>query len=234
MARRQRRLSHGAAPDRTSTGGCRTGSPTQSAPASGNCSPIPARWCLPNSTASRPGQQKILDAVETAVGGSSLAEPRDSVAPLVTASLLVPDDLCLMERDGDSYRLTAACVCSPSYWLLATEDRPHAGRHPRPRADAERQSSGHDAAVLRALTRGRGIRTAQLAAAHEPGAVPAPLGGVAHVTAAGRGSAGDPFRTPNAAPPRFATVVFTIRVTCHPLSEDRWISGSRPRSGCAL
>lgn len=69
--------------------------------------------------ASRPGQQLILDAVETAVGGLNAAEPRDNVAPLVTASLLVPDDLCLMERDGDSYRLTAACVCSPSYWLLA-------------------------------------------------------------------------------------------------------------------
>jgi hypothetical protein len=70
---------------------------------------------LDNSDA---GQQKILDAVDETLGCSS-PQPRDSTAPLVTASLLVPDDLCLMERDGDAYRLTAACVCSPSYWLLA-------------------------------------------------------------------------------------------------------------------
>jgi hypothetical protein len=79
----------------------------------------PGALVFAETDASRPGQQQILDAVETAVGRSSPAEPRDNVAPLVAASLLVPDDLCLMERDGDSYRLTAACVCSPSYWLLA-------------------------------------------------------------------------------------------------------------------
>jgi len=62
------------------------------------------------------GQQKILDAVSGAIG----CDVRDGdAAPLVRASLLVPDDLCLMERDGDSYRLAAACVCSPSYWMLA-------------------------------------------------------------------------------------------------------------------
>jgi hypothetical protein len=40
-------------------------------------------------------------------------------APIVRASLLVPDDLCLMEEHDGLYRLTAACVCSPSYWRLA-------------------------------------------------------------------------------------------------------------------
>ena len=62
-----------------------------------------------------PGQQKILDAV-TAFTGDAIAST--DARPLVNAALLVPDDLCLMERDGRSYRLTAACVCSPSYWRL--------------------------------------------------------------------------------------------------------------------
>src|SRR5262245_38223608 len=45
---------------------------------------------------------------------------RDAVsAPIVRASLLVPDDLCLMEERNGLYRLTAACVCAPSYWRLA-------------------------------------------------------------------------------------------------------------------
>ncbi len=38
---------------------------------------------------------------------------------MIAASLQVPDDLCLMQRFNDAYRLTAACVCSPSYWRLA-------------------------------------------------------------------------------------------------------------------
>jgi hypothetical protein len=45
---------------------------------------------------------------------------RDAVsAPIVRASLLIPDDLCLMEERDGFYRLTAACVCAPSYWRLA-------------------------------------------------------------------------------------------------------------------
>lgn len=67
---------------------------------------------------SRPGQQKIFDAV-TEFLDLRPDQPRETTQPLVNAALLVPDDLCLMERDADSYRLTAACVCSPSYWQLA-------------------------------------------------------------------------------------------------------------------
>lgn len=66
---------------------------------------------------SRSGQQKVYDAVVDFIEHKSM-EQRNSTSPLVDASLLVPDDLCLMERDADSYRLTAACVCSPSYWQL--------------------------------------------------------------------------------------------------------------------
>ncbi|MEM1231812.1 MAG: heme-dependent oxidative N-demethylase subunit alpha family protein [Pseudomonadota bacterium] len=43
-----------------------------------------------------------------------------SELPLARAALAIPDDLCLMMRDGPGqpYRLVSACVCSPSYWSL--------------------------------------------------------------------------------------------------------------------
>jgi Haem-dependent oxidative N-demethylase, alpha subunit-like len=62
------------------------------------------------------GQQQLLAAVEQHLGTTA---PSTTHSPLVRAALLVPDDLCLMQRDVSSYRLTAACVCSPSYWHLA-------------------------------------------------------------------------------------------------------------------
>lgn len=34
------------------------------------------------------------------------------------SSLLVQDDLCLMQESPEGYRLTAASLCSPSYWHL--------------------------------------------------------------------------------------------------------------------
>jgi hypothetical protein len=37
--------------------------------------------------------------------------------PIVLASQLVQEDLCVLERD-DAWRLTAACVCFPSRWSL--------------------------------------------------------------------------------------------------------------------
>jgi hypothetical protein len=39
--------------------------------------------------------------------------------PIVTSSLLVQEDFCVLERDDDeAWRLTAACVCFPSRWSL--------------------------------------------------------------------------------------------------------------------
>ena len=37
---------------------------------------------------------------------------------VVTASLLVQEDLCVLEHDDGTWRLTAACVCFPSRWSL--------------------------------------------------------------------------------------------------------------------
>jgi hypothetical protein len=40
-------------------------------------------------------------------------------APLVTAARLVQEDLCLMRRGPDGYRLVAGAVCFPSAWSVA-------------------------------------------------------------------------------------------------------------------
>jgi len=44
----------------------------------------------------------------------------DAEHPIVAASRLVQEDLCVLEH-SDAWRLTAACVCFPSRWLLATK-----------------------------------------------------------------------------------------------------------------
>lgn len=55
-------------------------------------------------------------------------EPRG--APLLHASLLVQEDLCLLERDANGWCLTAASVCFPSRWDLSSKlGRTLAGIH---------------------------------------------------------------------------------------------------------
>nr|WP_238484182.1 DUF3445 domain-containing protein [Oricola indica] len=49
----------------------------------------------------------------------------DDPAPLRTASMLVPEDLVLMRKFDDGWRLVAASLCFPSSWSLAEKfDRP--------------------------------------------------------------------------------------------------------------
>ncbi|MGL4813129.1 MAG: heme-dependent oxidative N-demethylase family protein [Beijerinckiaceae bacterium] len=51
-------------------------------------------------------------------------------APLLIASRLVQDDLCLMRRHDDGWRLVAASLCFPSSWRLAEKfDRPMTDIH---------------------------------------------------------------------------------------------------------
>ncbi len=45
--------------------------------------------------------------------------PVNAAEPLWNTSLLVADDLLLMQKLAGSYRLTAASLCSPSHWSLA-------------------------------------------------------------------------------------------------------------------
>jgi hypothetical protein len=39
--------------------------------------------------------------------------------PLELVSYLVVDDFCLLEEDGEDYKLVAASVCAPTWWTLA-------------------------------------------------------------------------------------------------------------------
>lgn len=44
---------------------------------------------------------------------------RSDESPLLTAAKLVQDDLLLLQRDEEGWRLTAAALCFPSSWVLA-------------------------------------------------------------------------------------------------------------------
>ena len=59
------------------------------------------------------GSTMTIAGAETA----DLADPTEP--PVVRAARLVQDDLVLMRRDRDSWRLVAACLCFPSNWSLA-------------------------------------------------------------------------------------------------------------------
>jgi hypothetical protein len=56
------------------------------------------------------------DAVRIAPLGRSVA--LDARAPLVSASQLVQEDLVLMRKGDDGWRIAAGCVCFPSSWRL--------------------------------------------------------------------------------------------------------------------
>jgi hypothetical protein len=54
----------------------------------------------------------------------------DDGAPILAASRLVQDDLCLMRRCDDGWRLVAASLCFPSSWSLKEKfDRPMGAIH---------------------------------------------------------------------------------------------------------
>lgn len=61
----------------------------------------------------------LLDADGEPVRERTTGAERHSALehPIVRASRLVQEDLCVLERD-DTWRLTAACVCFPSRWSL--------------------------------------------------------------------------------------------------------------------
>jgi len=58
-------------------------------------------------------------AVHCSAAGFSVPWPPATADPLWSLSLLVAEDLLIMERGDDGYRLTAASLCSPSHWRLA-------------------------------------------------------------------------------------------------------------------
>lgn len=78
----------------------------------------------------RDAQREVLELVEASMGehhAQALAEARSLAttgpamladAPLVTASLMTQDDLILMRRSDDGWRLAAGSLCFPSSWSL--------------------------------------------------------------------------------------------------------------------
>lgn len=59
------------------------------------------------------------DAIHCPAAGFSVPWPPAAADPLWSLSLLVAEDLVIMERGEAGYRLTAASLCSPSHWRLA-------------------------------------------------------------------------------------------------------------------
>lgn len=61
-------------------------------------------------------EAEVAEAIAATAGGE--LDPTRS--PLVSAALLVQEDLCVVQRDGEGrWRLTAGVVCFPSMWRLA-------------------------------------------------------------------------------------------------------------------
>ncbi len=51
--------------------------------------------------------------------GATIALKDPTLAPLEVAARLVQEDLCVMERRGERWHLSAGCVCFPTRWDLA-------------------------------------------------------------------------------------------------------------------
>ncbi len=70
------------------------------------------------------------DTVIAAATGDSFRVSDFAAAPLELASRLVQEDLCLMRKGDEGWRLAAACVCFPTSWSLAEKfSRPMADIH---------------------------------------------------------------------------------------------------------
>lgn len=67
--------------------------------------------------ASRGSAKYQLSGATVEVAG--LTVPLDLLAPLEAAARIVQEDLVLMRKGADGYRLAAACLCFPSSWSLA-------------------------------------------------------------------------------------------------------------------
>jgi dimethylamine monooxygenase subunit A len=75
------------------------------------------------SPAGDEGSRELLDEVKSFLLEHHPDRSRSSSLdehPIVQASRLVQEDLCVLVKD-DAWRLRAACVCFPSRWLLASK-----------------------------------------------------------------------------------------------------------------
>jgi hypothetical protein len=72
---------------------------------------------------SRDAQRLVLELVQKELKRTSPdtdipVDVDDAAGPLIRAALQVQEDLVLMQKRGDTYGLSAACVCFPTGWNL--------------------------------------------------------------------------------------------------------------------
>lgn len=72
---------------------------------------------------SEPAAQEVLDLITAHLAARGIEVPpfSDDSHPIERAARLVQEDLVLLERDADDWRMTAACVCFPTRWDLASK-----------------------------------------------------------------------------------------------------------------
>ena len=72
-----------------------------------------------SDAAQRELETAIIDDLAEHHGLEVHSVARADEAPIVRAARLVQEDLCLFERRGGTWEMTAACVCFPSRWTLS-------------------------------------------------------------------------------------------------------------------
>ena len=75
--------------------------------------------CWGETDGSRPAQAEALALVAGHLG----VPPQADVPPLRAAAHLVEDDLCLMERRGGAWMLSAASLCAPSFFSAKSDEQ---------------------------------------------------------------------------------------------------------------
>lgn len=74
--------------------------------------------------------RRLGETIEIDGGGRRVRLDETARPPLRTASMLIAEDLLLMRKGGDGWRLAAAALCFPSSWSLAEKfGRPLADIH---------------------------------------------------------------------------------------------------------
>ncbi len=172
---------------------------------------------------SRPAQAEALAAVEAATGQTGDPAP----PPLWSAARLVSDDLCLMEKRGGAWRLTALSLCAGSYFSahevigrsLAELHGPVTGFAERFGARAERMFEGLRPGLVLERRNWTLLNSAELSTpdpgpirAEIPGILPEKAGRVLHTRVE---------RQTLRRLPTTGAMLFTIRVWLSPLERLR-------------
>lgn len=157
-------------------------------------------------------------------GDFHVALPTDDPEPLWSASLLVADDLLLMQPSTGGYRLTAASLASPSHWRLQDKlGRPMAEIHD-PVPGVHRQLTPRIDRFFSHLTPERPVCRFNWslqadAALYQPAAKQSAISSNTHLY----------YRVERQTLRRLplsGAIVFTIRVFLHPLSTLRAMPGA--------